>query len=669
LPTLAEPPSLSRGALMAGFGMGKGEGAKRRQRRAKASGRLYADGGRRRPGVRVGITVSLLAGLIGVAIGVLAGPAAAISGAFVPITNSSSCPLVLATGWSDSGGTCDLTPAAQPYIYLDDTDSASYEFTVPNGETETVTYGIPANDYVNNVDATITIDGGAPVVIPDNPSNNAIGATTPTDLSLWTSSSLGPGSHTWTITSTGHATNVYGLWVLGSSSVTTGLVNDATSSAIGVGSAVPFDTNVYDTATVSGIDTPTGTVTYDLYDNGTCSDAAASSQVVAISGGSVPNSSPTGALTPGAYAFQAQYSGDTNNAGSTGSCEWFTVSMGNQTISFTSTAPSDAVVGGPTYSVSATASSGLTVALTIDSSATSVCQISGSTVSFTHAGTCVIDANQTGDSNYNAAPEVQQSFTVYSVLNPLAITTTASMIPSATEDVPYSFQLDATGGTPQYTWAVTGGALPMGLTLSPTGLLSGTPESNTGTYDFTVTVVDSGSPPQTASQPLSMVLQWPTPPPPPTKKTVTCNGSCSTTVTTSTGTETVSGTSVGIGVVEVSVETQSLACGGLDYSPQITDVVSTVTFPAGLKVATTIDKASDPKAYLTCYSDPTPFVDAAGATATIGFLPACPATITDSTGPCVISQVEKHSAVVVTLHILDGDPRFWTGRAGKTGKK
>jgi hypothetical protein len=41
-----------------------------------------------------------------------------------------------------------------------------------------------------------------------------------------------------------------------------------------------------------------------------------------------------------------------------------------------------------------------------------VCSISGTTVSFTAAGTCVIDANQAGNANYNAAPQVQQSFTV-----------------------------------------------------------------------------------------------------------------------------------------------------------------------------------------------------------------------------------------------------------------
>jgi hypothetical protein len=88
------------------------------------------------------------------------------------------------------------------------------------------------------------------------------------------------------------------------------------------------------------------------------------------------------------------------------------VAKGDQTITFTSTAPQDATVGGPTYTVTATASSGLAVTFTIDAAASSVCSISGSTVSFTAVGTCVIDANQAGDANYNPAPQAQQSFAV-----------------------------------------------------------------------------------------------------------------------------------------------------------------------------------------------------------------------------------------------------------------
>ena len=57
--------------------------------------------------------------------------------------------------------------------------------------------------------------------------------------------------------------------------------------------------------------------------------------------------------------------------------------------------------------------------------------------------------------------------------------------------VPYSRQLTVTDGTAPYTWSVSSGSLPPGLTLnSSSGLLSGTP-TTAGTYSFTVQVVDA----------------------------------------------------------------------------------------------------------------------------------------------------------------------------------
>lgn len=80
----------------------------------------------------------------------------------------------------------------------------------------------------------------------------------------------------------------------------------------------------------------------------------------------------------------------------------------NQTVTFTSTPPSSAAVGS-TYTVGATASSGLAVSF---SSSTSVCTVLGSTVKFVAAGTCTISANQAGNASYNAAPTVSQTVSV-----------------------------------------------------------------------------------------------------------------------------------------------------------------------------------------------------------------------------------------------------------------
>jgi hypothetical protein len=57
----------------------------------------------------------------------------------------------------------------------------------------------------------------------------------------------------------------------------------------------------------------------------------------------------------------------------------------------------------------------------------------------------------------------------------------------------YSVQFTATGGTGTITWSVAAGStLPAGLTLSPTGLLSGT-LTTAGTCTFSVMATDSGA--------------------------------------------------------------------------------------------------------------------------------------------------------------------------------
>ena len=64
-------------------------------------------------------------------------------------------------------------------------------------------------------------------------------------------------------------------------------------------------------------------------------------------------------------------------------------------------------------------------------------------------------------------------------------------LPGGNPGVPYSQQVSATGGTPPYTFAVSQGNLPAGLTLNgATGMLAGTP-TVLGTANFTVTVTDA----------------------------------------------------------------------------------------------------------------------------------------------------------------------------------
>ena len=83
-----------------------------------------------------------------------------------------------------------------------------------------------------------------------------------------------------------------------------------------------------------------------------------------------------------------------------------------QTVTFTTTPPPSMYPGGANFVTSASSSSGLPVVLSIDPSATDVCEIDGSNVSPLSVGTCVIDANQPGDLEYAPSPQVQQTISV-----------------------------------------------------------------------------------------------------------------------------------------------------------------------------------------------------------------------------------------------------------------
>ncbi|MEQ9397702.1 MAG: VCBS repeat-containing protein [Longimicrobiales bacterium] len=84
-----------------------------------------------------------------------------------------------------------------------------------------------------------------------------------------------------------------------------------------------------------------------------------------------------------------------------------------------------------------------------------------------------------------------------------AVTITTSSLPDGSVGSAYSQTLTATGGTGSYTWSLTAGSLPPGLSLgASTGTISGTP-TTTGTSNFTVQAA-SGS--WTATKALSITV-------------------------------------------------------------------------------------------------------------------------------------------------------------------
>jgi len=83
------------------------------------------------------------------------------------------------------------------------------------------------------------------------------------------------------------------------------------------------------------------------------------------------------------------------------------------------------------------------------------------------------------------------------------LTVSTKTLPAATVGTAYSQTLTAVGGTTPYTWSITSGALPTGLTLSTPGVISGTP-STAGTSTFTVNVSDASNPVSSTTQSLTI---------------------------------------------------------------------------------------------------------------------------------------------------------------------
>jgi hypothetical protein len=94
-------------------------------------------------------------------------------------------------------------------------------------------------------------------------------------------------------------------------------------------------------------------------------------------------------------------------------------------------------------------------------------------------------------------------------VNPLTpLQVTPSVLPGGSVATPYSTSVQATGGVQPYTWSVTSGQLPAGLTLNPSsGQITGTPILVSGTpVSFTLGVQDSETVPVAASQSFSISI-------------------------------------------------------------------------------------------------------------------------------------------------------------------
>ena len=121
--------------------------------------------------------------------------------------------------------------------------------------------------------------------------------------------------------------------------------------------------------------------------------------------------STTGVLSvnaAGTCRVAAEREASTNFLVSNSATQDITVTKASQSISFSSTIPSNPIAG-DSYSVFGTSSVGLSVSFAITSG---LCSISGGTVTFIGSGSCVITGSQAGSGQYLAADDIAQTIVV-----------------------------------------------------------------------------------------------------------------------------------------------------------------------------------------------------------------------------------------------------------------
>lgn len=106
----------------------------------------------------------------------------------------------------------------------------------------------------------------------------------------------------------------------------------------------------------------------------------------------------------------------------------------------------------------------------------------------------------------SAQQQATQPLTITVNASTLSITTTQATVPNAVVATAYSgASFQATGGVGPYTFNISSGTLPTGLSLSSAGVLAGTP-TVAQTSNFTVRVMDSQSTPATATKSFTIIV-------------------------------------------------------------------------------------------------------------------------------------------------------------------
>ena len=365
-------------------------------------------------------------------------------------------------GVSISGCGAASTAISAPYtaqcLWSPGAASTSYSLTASLSPTNTV-------DYTSASSATTTTPNSnraAITVTPTTGQSKVYGANDPViTYSITSGALIGSdvlsGALTYTGTNVGNYSITIGTLANSSYAITLASVNfsitQATQTAVSLSSLSAAYNPSNKTAALTGTG-GTGTGSY----------------LTALdSSNTTPGCSVTGTTltytTAGTCVIAVTRSSDTNYLARTDVVS-FSIGLASQTITFNSLSARS--YSSDTFTVSATSSASLTVVF--NSGSPTICTTSGtsgSTITLLGVGTCVINANQAGDSNVGAASQVSQNFTVNA--RAITVTTDAKTKVYGAAD-------------PTFTYTITTGSLVLGDAI--TGALTRATGSDVGTYQI-----------------------------------------------------------------------------------------------------------------------------------------------------------------------------------------
>ena len=178
----------------------------------------------------------------------------------------------------------------------------------------------------------------------------------------------------------------------------------------------------------------------------------------------------------GSCAITASQAGNASFIPATDVSQSFNIVKANQTITFGPL--TSKTYGDADFTVSATTSaSGLSVSF----GASGQCSVTGNTVHLTGAGSCTVTASQGGDSNYNAAANVQQSFQIAKAATAAALSSSTN--PSNPgQSVTFTATITSIAGTPTGTvqFAVDGTNTGSPVSLNSSGVATFSTSSLSG---------------------------------------------------------------------------------------------------------------------------------------------------------------------------------------------